>query len=51
VVQASLAALDAGEVVCAPGLDDPGAVDALVAAEAQLRTASRKELAARDAGR
>src|SRR4051794_36407294 len=35
VVQASLLALDAGEVVCAPGLDDPEAVGRLIAAEAE----------------
>jgi short-subunit dehydrogenase len=47
VVTASLAGLDAGEVVVAPGLDDPAAVDRLVAAEAELRGASRPVLAAR----
>lgn len=41
VVHASLLALDAGEVVCVPALDDPAAVDALAAAEAQLRAADR----------
>jgi short-subunit dehydrogenase len=47
VVQASLAALDTGEIVVAPGLDDPGAIDRLIAAEAELRGGSRRELARR----
>ncbi|NHC14631.1 SDR family NAD(P)-dependent oxidoreductase [Motilibacter deserti] len=47
VVTASLAALRTGEVVCAPGLNDPTAVDRLTAAEAELRRASRPQLAAR----
>jgi short-subunit dehydrogenase len=47
VVTASLAALDTGEVVVAPGLDDPSAVDRLIAAEAELRGASRPVLASR----
>jgi hypothetical protein len=50
VVTASLAGLDAGEVVVAPGLDDPSAVDRLIAAEAELRGASRPVLAARYGG-
>lgn len=47
VVTASLVALGTGEVVCAPGLDDPEAVTRLGAAEAELRTASRPGLAER----
>jgi short-subunit dehydrogenase len=47
VVQASLVALDADEVVCAPGLDDAAAVDRLVAAEAHLRSAGRPRAADR----
>jgi uncharacterized protein len=47
VVRASLAALDAGEVVCVPGLEDPSAIDALVAAEARLRAGSAPRLAPR----
>jgi short-subunit dehydrogenase len=50
VVTASLAGLDAGEVVVAPGLDDPTALDRLVAAEAEMRGASRPVLAARYRG-
>ncbi|HEY0487610.1 MAG TPA: SDR family NAD(P)-dependent oxidoreductase [Mycobacteriales bacterium] len=50
VVTASLAGLDAGEVVVAPGLEDPAAVDRLIAAEAELRGASRPVLAARYRG-
>jgi short-subunit dehydrogenase len=50
VVTASLAGLDAGEIVVAPGLDDPSAVDRLIAAEAELRGASRPVLAARYGG-
>lgn len=41
VVLASLAGLDAGEVVCVPGLDDAAAVAGLAAAEARLRAAAR----------
>jgi short-subunit dehydrogenase len=47
VVRASLLALEAGEVVCAPGLDDPRSIDRLVEAEAEIRTASRREPARR----
>jgi hypothetical protein len=47
VVTASLAGLDAGEVVVAPGLDDPSVVDRLIATEAELRSASRPRLAER----
>jgi short-subunit dehydrogenase len=50
VVTASLAGLDAGEVVVAPGLEDPTALDRLVAAEAEMRGASRPVLAARYRG-
>jgi short-subunit dehydrogenase len=50
VVTASLAGLDAGEVVVAPGLEDPAAVDRLIAAEAELRGASRPVLAPRYRG-
>jgi short-subunit dehydrogenase len=50
VVGASLVALDTGEVVCVPGLDDPTAVDELIVAELGLRAGSRRELAARYAG-
>ncbi len=41
VAAASLVALDRGEVVCVPGLDDPVAVDELAQAEAGLRRAAR----------
>jgi short-subunit dehydrogenase len=47
VVTASLAGLDAGEVVVAPGLEDPTALDRLIAAEAELRGGSQPVLAAR----
>jgi short-subunit dehydrogenase len=47
VVTASLAGLERREVVVAPGLDDPAAVDRLIAAEAELRGASRQALAGR----
>jgi hypothetical protein len=47
VVRASLRALELGEVVCVPGLDDPGALAALAAAEAALRAGSRRALASR----
>ncbi|WP_344860541.1 SDR family oxidoreductase [Planomonospora alba] len=41
VVDASLSALDTGEVVCVPGLRDGGPIEGLVAAELTLRTAAR----------
>ncbi len=41
VAAASVVALDRGEVVCVPGLDDPDAVDELARGEAQLRSAAR----------
>lgn len=47
VVRASLLALDRGELVCVPGLADPSALDALAAAEALVRSGSRRELADR----
>jgi uncharacterized protein len=47
VARASLLALDRGEVVCVPGLEDPSALDALAAAEALVRAGSRREVAAR----
>ncbi|HEY2637981.1 MAG TPA: SDR family NAD(P)-dependent oxidoreductase, partial [Solirubrobacteraceae bacterium] len=47
VVEASLQALGTGELVCAPGLDDPTAIDRLVAAEAEILTADRATPAAR----
>ncbi len=47
VVAASLVALDDDEVLCAPGLEDPNAVDRLSEAESELRHASVPELAAR----
>jgi short-subunit dehydrogenase len=50
VVTASLAGLDAGEVVVAPGLEDPSALDRLTSAEAEFRGASRPVLAARYRG-
>lgn len=40
VAAASLAALERGEVVCVPGLDDPAAIEGLAAAEARLQRAS-----------
>ncbi|NEY31652.1 SDR family NAD(P)-dependent oxidoreductase [Streptomyces sp. PRKS01-65] len=42
VVDASLAALDAGEVVCVPGLGDRALVDDLARAELAIRTAARR---------
>ncbi|CAL9648408.1 SDR family NAD(P)-dependent oxidoreductase [Streptomyces griseomycini] len=42
VVDASLAALDTGEVVCVPGLEDPAPVDGLAEAELAIRTAARR---------
>ncbi|MFC8373701.1 SDR family NAD(P)-dependent oxidoreductase [Streptomyces sp. NPDC057239] len=42
VVDASLAALDTGEVVCVPGLEDPAPVDSLAEAELAIRTAARR---------
>jgi hypothetical protein len=51
VVQASLAALHTGEVVCIPGLDDPVAVEHLAGAEAELRQGGRTAMAARYAAR
>jgi short-subunit dehydrogenase len=50
VVTASLVALDRGEVVCIPGLDDPTALERLTAVEAELRRGSRRELAQRYRG-
>jgi short-subunit dehydrogenase len=50
VVAASLAALRTGETVCVPGLDDPAAVDRLIAAEAGIRAASGAVLAPRYRG-
>jgi uncharacterized protein len=47
VVQASVVALDSGEVVCAPGVEDPDAVERLVAAEAGLLGGDRSTLAGR----
>lgn len=47
VVQASLVALDGGEVVCAPGVTDSRAVEQLLAAEAELRSGDRRALAER----
>ncbi|MGV9406431.1 SDR family NAD(P)-dependent oxidoreductase [Streptomyces sp. NPDC003667] len=53
VVEASLAALESDEVVCVPGLSDPGAVTLLADAERALRAGSGATLAPRyrDAGR
>ncbi|MFE4053705.1 SDR family NAD(P)-dependent oxidoreductase [Streptomyces sp. YIM B13518] len=42
VVDASLAALDTGEVVCVPGLEDRAPVDGLAEAELAIRTAARR---------
>ncbi|KAA0939296.1 SDR family NAD(P)-dependent oxidoreductase [Streptomyces apricus] len=42
VVDASLAALEGGRVVCVPGLDDPAPVDGLAEAELAIRTAARR---------
>jgi short-subunit dehydrogenase len=50
VVQASLVALDAGEVVCVPGLHDPAAIDVLLEAEAGVRVAAGAPLADRYRG-
>ncbi|MFI8194280.1 SDR family NAD(P)-dependent oxidoreductase [Streptomyces sp. NPDC085946] len=47
VVTASLAGLDAGEVVCVPGLADPEAVARLAAAELDLRNGSGARMARR----
>jgi uncharacterized protein len=47
VVQASLVGLDAGEVVCVPGLADPAAIDGLLEAEAAVRSALWSPLAER----
>lgn len=47
VVQASLAGLDAGEVVCVPGLADPAAIDGLLDAEQAVRSALWSPLAER----
>jgi short-subunit dehydrogenase len=41
VVDASLAALRAGETVCVPGLGDPAAVDALAGAELAVRAGAQ----------
>lgn len=41
VVTASLTALERGEVVCVPGLDEAAALDQLADAEAALRRAGR----------
>jgi short-subunit dehydrogenase len=50
VVQASLAGLDAGEVICVPGLADPSAIDELLAAEEAVRSALWSPLAERYRG-
>ncbi|OKI74469.1 SDR family NAD(P)-dependent oxidoreductase [Streptomyces sp. CB02414] len=42
VIDASLASLDAGDVVCVPGLDDNSPVTALEQAELALRAAARR---------
>ncbi len=47
VVQASLVGLDAGEVVCVPGLADLSAVDGLIAAEQGMRGGNFAPLAER----
>lgn len=47
VVTASLAGLATGEVVCVPGLSDPGAVSRLAAAELDLRNGSGARMALR----
>jgi short-subunit dehydrogenase len=47
VVQASLTALDEGEVVCVPGLHDPTLVTAFADAEHALRSGSGTEIAER----
>ncbi|MDQ1034711.1 short-subunit dehydrogenase [Streptomyces sp. V3I8] len=43
VVNASLAALDTGEVVCVPGLKDLTLTDGLAEAELAIRTAARRD--------
>jgi short-subunit dehydrogenase len=50
VVQASLVALDTGEEICIPGLDDPASIAGLIAAEKELRSAMRRDVARRYAG-
>ncbi|WP_251143388.1 hypothetical protein [Streptomyces sp. McG8] len=47
VVTASLAGLEAGEVVCVPGLKDPEAVARLAEAELNLRSGSGSRMASR----
>ncbi|HET9849382.1 MAG TPA: hypothetical protein VFR68_12615, partial [Candidatus Dormibacteraeota bacterium] len=48
VVAASLIALDRGELVCVPGLDDPSVLDNLGKAQrAIMEAANRSQLAAR----
>jgi hypothetical protein len=48
VVSASLRALDAGEVVCVPGLEDPTVVERYHDAQREmLRQGNRPELAER----
>jgi short-subunit dehydrogenase len=48
VAAASLAALEAGELVCVPGLDDPSLIDKLGTAErAVMESANRPQLASR----
>jgi hypothetical protein len=48
VVQASLAALERGEVVCIPGLQDAGAVGRRDSAQAELlQAAGKPEMAER----
>jgi uncharacterized protein len=47
VVEASLVALESGEVVCAPGVEDPKAVERLAAAEAGFLGGDRSTLAGR----
>ncbi|MFF9162256.1 SDR family NAD(P)-dependent oxidoreductase [Streptomyces longwoodensis] len=42
VLDASLAALDTGRVVCVPGLDDPSLIDGLAKAEGAIRSAARR---------
>ncbi|MFI2780820.1 SDR family NAD(P)-dependent oxidoreductase [Streptomyces sp. ALB3] len=43
VIEASLAALEAGQVVCVPGLSDAAPVDGLSAAELAIRAAARND--------
>jgi short-subunit dehydrogenase len=50
VVTASLVALERGELVCMPGVEDPGAFPEFVAAEAALRAQARSTLAPRYRG-